>query len=65
MQFPIDLEDDVHVVASFEQDYVARLASLLDIDTDLARTALQHCQWNFEASVDAACQLASASSRVE
>ena len=40
---------------------MVQLASLLEIDVALAQRALQQCQWNYEASFNAACELASAS----
>eukprot|EP00928_Gymnodinium_smaydae_P068913 TRINITY_DN5220_c2_g3_i2.p1 TRINITY_DN5220_c2_g3~~TRINITY_DN5220_c2_g3_i2.p1 ORF type:complete len:1184 (-),score=141.99 TRINITY_DN5220_c2_g3_i2:148-3699(-) len=56
--------DDVQLLADVpgRQDLLLQLSSLLEIDFDLARKALDHCQWNYEAAVDAACQLASSSS---
>jgi len=59
-----DDDDDVQIVeaAPEEQASVVQLASLLEIDIALAHKALQYSQWNFEAAVDAACQLASTSS---
>eukprot|EP00929_Paragymnodinium_shiwhaense_P064962 TRINITY_DN32616_c0_g1_i3.p1 TRINITY_DN32616_c0_g1~~TRINITY_DN32616_c0_g1_i3.p1 ORF type:complete len:1241 (+),score=264.55 TRINITY_DN32616_c0_g1_i3:81-3803(+) len=53
-------ESDVEITSDTpaRQAMVAELASLLEIDFSLARTALSHCQWNAELAVDAACELA-------